>query len=149
MRGRAILIAGAAAMVLVGISAASAPAALYKGHYKGVKESWGTRGVFNLTVSKVDGKKHVTLVDWNATLVTCQDGTGFDGRFDNVTPPDGKINRHGKFTVDVEYGNGDFARVAGEFRRGKAKGTFKAQDTLDPPSGVCRTGKLRFVAKKR
>jgi len=132
----------AMALVLFG-AAAGANAAVFEGHFKGLPGS-----IFELTISKVNGKRYVTQIYFNATPVSCEDGKGYNGGYRYPSPPQGRITRNRTFKLEIQY-PGDLTRATGELRRGgKAVGTFKDRETLDQPSGVCKTGKLKWVAHR-
>jgi hypothetical protein len=96
------------------------------------------------------GLSHVTRVVFSGVPNTCENGkSGISGDL-SFSSEQGRI-RHGEWDARKEFFNGDFDRLAGEFvdGRAKAEGIFKDRTTFSQPTGVCRTGKREWVAKKQ
>jgi hypothetical protein len=135
-----VALAGAALFA----SPATAAASVYEGHIKGVPEAG-----FDLRFAKTDGKLFLNAIDTTDIPVTCENGPQtITGNTQFSPTPEARV-RNRAFDVRQDSGKGDFLRVAGELKRGgRAAGIYKQRVTFGPPLGVCRTGKLEWVAKK-
>jgi hypothetical protein len=134
------IVAGAALFA----STATAAATVYEGHIKGVPGAG-----FDLRFAKTNGKLFLNAIENTDTPVTCEDGPQtITGNSQFSPTPETRV-RDGAFDIRQDSGKGDFVRVAGELKRGgKAAGIYKQRATFGPPLGVCKTGKLEWVAKK-
>jgi hypothetical protein len=135
-RGSALAL-GALACLLF---AASADAAVYEGHFRGSPGS-----EIELTTKKERGKRYVRRIEYFAPT-TCENGPSTLSSTEEFFGKDGKLDRHRRFVIQLDFIYS--LRVAGAFKRGKGVGRFKARATFSPPTGVCKTGKLRWVARK-
>ena len=123
---------------------ATAAPSIYEGHIKGVPEAG-----FDLRFAKTNGKLFLNAIDNTDTPVTCEDGPQTITGNSQFAPTSEARVRDGAFDITQGSGNGDFVRVAGELKSGgKAAGIYKQRATFGPPRGVCKTGKLEWVAHK-
>jgi hypothetical protein len=135
-----VLVAGAALFT----SAAAAAAPVYEGHIKGVPGAG-----FDLRFAKTNGKLFLNAIENTNTPVTCEDGPQTITGNSQFSPSPKTRVRNGAFDIRQDSGKGDFVRVSGELKRGgKAVGIYKQRVTFGPPLGVCKTGKLEWVARK-
>ena len=135
-----VLVAGAALFA----SAAAAAAPVYEGHIRGVPGAG-----FDLRFAKTNGKLFLNAIQTTDTPVTCEDGPRTITAATQFPPtPESRV-RDRAFDIRQDSGKGDFVRVAGELKRGgRAVGIYRQRVTFGPPLGVCRTGKLEWVAKR-
>jgi hypothetical protein len=125
-------------------STATAAASVYEGHIKGVAGA-----EFDLRFAKTNGKLFLNAIQTTDTPATCEDGAHLLTDSSQFPPSSETRVRVGAFDISQDSGNGDFVRVAGELKKGgKAAGIYKERATFGPPRGVCKTGKLEWVAHR-
>jgi hypothetical protein len=134
---RLLVIAGFALFA----STAAADAAVYEGHLRGAPETQ-----FDLTITKMDGKRFVDRLDYDEVPVNCENGPQAHNGFNNYFS--GNRVRGGAFDIR-EPNPGFFTHLVGELKRGgRAAGTYKQRVDFGPPEGICRTGEVEWVAQK-
>ena len=123
-------------------STATAEAAVYEGHLRGAPATQ-----FDVTISKRDGKRFVDRLDYDGIPFECEDGTHDLNGFNNYFS--GNRVRRGAFDIREEA-LGGFYRHVGELKGGgRAVGTYKQVVDFGPnPQGVCRSGKVEWVATR-
>jgi len=127
-------------MLVLAAGAASASAASYTGKVKGQASS-----EIEFRVHKVRGKRKITDIRYELVAHGCDSG---DQTVSGPIYADGRVRERDR-TFDVRYEDGTFKqRFAGRLKRkGRAAGMVKTT-TVFPPSDVCKSGKVRWVAKR-
>jgi hypothetical protein len=123
--------------------AASAQGASYKGHFKKLPRD----SKLTFEVTKQDGKRWVSSVAVQNIPLDCEDGSVnliVTGGFSESAV----VHRDGTFELRKNDATGK-GRLAGAVHRGKGEGTLKLSRDFGPPAGVCKSGKLHWVAKKK
>ncbi len=132
------------ALVLLS-TAATAEAATYAGHFKGLPDS-----TIFLTFDRQGGRLYLDQLDWDGTPWLCQNGTDVLGASYYFDPPEGRVKHRGFRVRRTAPENNSVFRVAGELReQNNAKGELKfTSNGFDSGDGVCTTGALEWTASK-